>query len=86
MKNEEALQTVKEERNSLHTIKRWKANWTSHTLCMNCFLKHVTEVKEERIIEQNGRQGRCKQLLDEGNRYWKLKEEALDRSFWRIRF
>jgi hypothetical protein len=37
-----------------------------------------------------GRRGRrCKQLLDdlkEKRRYWKLKEEALDRTFWRSRF
>jgi hypothetical protein len=37
-----------------------------------------------------GRQGRRrKQLLDdikETRRYWKLKEEALDRTLWRTRF
>jgi hypothetical protein len=37
-----------------------------------------------------GRQGRGrKQLLDElkgKRRYWKLKEEALDRTVWRTRF
>jgi hypothetical protein len=37
-----------------------------------------------------GRRGiMCKQLLDnlkEEIRYWKLKEEALDRTLWRIRF
>jgi hypothetical protein len=37
-----------------------------------------------------GRRGRrCKQLLDdlkEKRRYWKLKEEALDRTLWRTRF
>jgi hypothetical protein len=37
-----------------------------------------------------GRQGRrLKQLLDdlkEKRRYWKFKEEALDRTLWRTRF
>jgi hypothetical protein len=37
-----------------------------------------------------GRQGRRrKQLLDDlkgKRRYWKLKEEALDRTLWRTRF
>ena len=52
-----------------HTIKWWKANWTGHTLRMNCFLKHVAEVKKEQKTEENGRQGRRrKQLLDEGNK------------------
>ena len=36
-----------------------------------------------------GRRGRRKQLLDdlkEKRRYWKLKEEVLDRILWRNRF
>jgi hypothetical protein len=41
-------------------------------------------------IEMTGRRGRRrKQLLDdlkEKKRYWKLKEEALDRTIWRTRF
>ena len=35
------------------------------------------------------REGRRKQLLDavkETRGYWKLKQEALDRSLWRTRF
>jgi hypothetical protein len=42
------------------------------------------------MIEMTGRRGRRrKQLLDyvkEKKRYWKLKEEALDRTLWRTRF
>jgi hypothetical protein len=56
----------------------------------NCLLKQVIEGKLEGRIEMTGRRGRrCKQLLDdlkEKRRYWKLKEEALDRVLWRIRF
>jgi hypothetical protein len=43
LKNEEALQTVKEERNILYKIKRRKANWIGHIMCRNWLVKHVTE-------------------------------------------
>jgi hypothetical protein len=86
VRNEEVLHRVKEERNILHTIKRRKANWIGHILRRNCLLKHATEGK----IEGTGSRGkRRKQLLDdlgETRGYWKLKEEALDRTLWRIRF
>jgi hypothetical protein len=86
----EVLHRVKEERNIRHTIKRRKANWISHILRGNCLLKHVIEGKLEGRIEMTGRRGRRrKQLLDdvkENRKYWKLKEEALDRTLWRSRF
>jgi hypothetical protein len=48
----------------------------------------VIEGKLEGRIEMTGRRGRrVKQLLDdlkEKRRYWKLNEEALDSSLWRI--
>jgi hypothetical protein len=50
----------------------------------------VIEGKLEGNIEVTGRGGRRrKQLLDdlkENRRYWKLKEEALDRTQWGTRF
>jgi hypothetical protein len=50
----------------------------------------VIEGKLEGRIEMTGRRGRRrKQLLDdlkEKRRYWKLKEEALDRTLWRTGF
>jgi hypothetical protein len=56
----------------------------------NCVLKHVIEVKIEGRIEVPGRWGiRRKQLLydlKETRWYCILKEEALDRALWRIRF
>jgi hypothetical protein len=86
----EVLHRVKEERNIVHSIKRRKANWIGHILRRNCLLKHVIEGKLEGRIEMTGRRGRGrKQLLDglkEKGRYWKLKEEALDRTVWRTRF
>jgi hypothetical protein len=90
MRNEEVLQRVKEQRNILHTIKRRKAKWIGHILRRKCLLKHVIEGKLEGRTEMMGRRGRRrKQLLDdlmEKKRYWKLKEEALDRTLWRTRF
>jgi hypothetical protein len=84
VRNEEVLHRVKEERNIVHTIKRRKANWIGHILHRNFLLKHVIEGKLEGRIEMTGRRGRRrKQLLDDlkgKRRYWKLKEEALDRN------
>jgi hypothetical protein len=90
VRNEEVLHRVKEERNILHTIKRREANWIGHILRGNCLLRHVIEGKLEGRIEMTGRRGRRrKQLLDdlkEKRIYWKLKEEAIDRTLWRTRF
>jgi len=56
---------------------------------MNCLLKQVIEGKIEERIEVTERRGRKrKQLLDdlkEKRRYWKLKQEALDRTLCRFR-
>jgi hypothetical protein len=43
--NEKVLQSVKEERNILHTVKRKWANWIGHILCRNCLLGHVIQRK-----------------------------------------
>jgi hypothetical protein len=55
-----------------------------------CLLKHVIEGKIEGRIKVMGRRGRRrKQLLEnleETRGYWKLKEEAPDRTLWRTRF
>jgi hypothetical protein len=86
VRNEEVIYRIKEERNILHTIKRRKANWIGHILRINCILKDVIEGKLEEMKEMTGRRGRRrKQLLDdlkEKRRYWKLKEEELDRTLW----
>jgi hypothetical protein len=57
----------------------------------NCLLQHVIEGNILGKIEVTGKKRgrRRKQLLDEVQKmrgYWKLKEEAVDRSVWRIRF
>jgi len=61
-----------------------------HMFNRNSLLEHVIERKIKGIIEGKIRRGRKrKQLLRvfKGNiRHWNLKEEALDRTFWRTRF
>jgi hypothetical protein len=74
---------------AIHTIRRRKAKWIDYILRRNCLLKQGIEGKLEGRIEMTGRRGRRrKQPLDdlkEKSRYWKLKEEALDRTVWRTR-
>ena len=87
MRNEVALQRVKEEGNILHAIKRRKANWIGHTLRRNCLPKHSIEGKKERWVEMTSRRGRRrKQLLDDplrGRENAGNIEEALDHALWR---
>jgi hypothetical protein len=56
----------------------------------SCVLKYVIEGKIEGRIESRWRRGkRRKDLLDgrkEKTGYWKLNEEAQDRTVWRTRF
>jgi hypothetical protein len=77
---------LKEDRNILHTIRRRKANWIGHILRKNCLLSHIIEGK---ILETRRQGRRRKQLLDDlkkARRYWKLKEEAQDRTLRRTQF
>ena len=84
------LLRVKEQRNILHEISKWKANWVGHILGRNCLLQRVIEGKIQGWIEVTGRRGRRRtKLLDdlkERRGYPHLKEEALDRTVWRDRF
>jgi hypothetical protein len=45
VRNEEVLLRVNEQRNILHEIRKWKANWIGHSLRRNCLLKQVIEGK-----------------------------------------
>jgi hypothetical protein len=69
--------------------KRRKSNWTGHILRRNYRLTHIIEGNIKRR-EAKGRRGRRrKQLLEyikKTREYWKLKEEALDRTLRRTRF
>ena len=90
MRNEEVLRKVKEQRNILHEISKWKANWIGHTLWRNHLLQQVIEGKIMEGIEVTDRRGRRRRkLLDdvkERRGYSHLKEEALDRTMWRAPF
>jgi hypothetical protein len=90
VRNEDVLLRIKEQRNILHEILKWKANWIGHILRRNCLLQRVIEEKIQREILMTGRQGRRRRkLLDdfkERRGYSHLKEEALDRIMWRARF
>jgi hypothetical protein len=86
----EVLLKVKEQRNILHEISKWKANWIGHILRRNCFLQRVIEGKIKGEMEVTGRQGRRRRklldVLKERRQYSHLKEEALDRTPWTARF
>jgi hypothetical protein len=81
---------VKEQRDILREISKWKANWIGHILRRNCLLQRVIEGKIKGGIEVRGRRGRRrKKLLDdlkERRGYCHLKEESLDRTKRRVRF
>jgi hypothetical protein len=49
VKNDEVLQTVKEERNMLHTIKRRKVNWVAHIYRRDFILKWGRKDEEEDV-------------------------------------
>jgi hypothetical protein len=51
VRNEEVLLRVNEQRNILHEIRKWKANWIGHISCRNCLLQQVTEGKIKGQIE-----------------------------------
>ena len=45
VRNEEVLHRVKEGRDILRTVARWKDNWIGHILHRNCLLQRVNEGK-----------------------------------------
>jgi len=55
VRNEEVLLRVKEQRNILREISKWKANWFGHILRRNCLLQQVIEGKIKGEIEVTGR-------------------------------
>jgi hypothetical protein len=90
VKNEKILYNVKEENNSLHKIRKRKAilDWSLLTYELPSKTRYWRHV--EKRVEVTWRGGRRrKQWLDdlkEMRGYWKLEEEALNRTLWRTRF
>jgi hypothetical protein len=81
VRDEEVLLRVKEYRNIVHGIRKWKANWIGHILCRNCLLRQVIEGKIKGEIEVTGRRGRRRRkILDDPKdrrEYTHPKEEVL---------
>ena len=55
VRNEEVLLRVSEQRNILHEISKWKANWIGHILHRNCLLQRVIEGEIKGGIKATGR-------------------------------
>jgi hypothetical protein len=56
---------------------------------VTALLRHVTEGKIKGKVDGKGKRGRVRKQLrydKEKRRYWKLKEDALNRTLWRTRF
>ena len=58
VRKEEVLLRVNEQRNILHAIRKWKANWIGHILLRNCLLKQVIEGKIKGEMEVTRRRER----------------------------
>ena len=58
VRNEEVLLRVNEQRNTLHEIRKRKANWIGHILRRNCLLKQVIEGKITGEMEVTRRRGK----------------------------
>ena len=90
VRNVAVLLSVKELRNILIEISKWKPNWIGHILRRNCLLQRIIEGKIKGWIEVTGRRGRRRRKLPddlmERRGYSHLKEEAPDRITWTIRF
>jgi len=90
VRNKEVLLRVKEQRNILHEISKWKVNWNCHMLRRNCLLQLVIEGKKKRELGVTGRRGRrSRKLLDNlkyRRGYCHLKEDVIDNTNWRARF
>jgi len=85
----QTVHTVTVKRDILHTVKRAKVNCKGHIRRRSCLLNHTIAWKIEETMTGMGKRGRRrKQLLDDlkEKTYWKLKEEALDRTLWRTGF
>jgi len=87
VRNEDVLLRVNEQRNILHEIRKWKANWIGHILHRNCLLKQVIEGKIKGEIGvtkwQRRRQRKLLDDLKDRRGYSHLNEKALDRTVWR---
>jgi len=71
-----------EECNVLHAFKRRKVNRTGHICRTNCFVKHFIEGKIEGSRRRERRRKQLLGVIQETERHWKLKQEALESTVW----
>jgi hypothetical protein len=75
VRSEEVLQRVEEEKNTIHTIHRKKANWIGRILRKNWLLTYVAGGKIEGWAEVTDRRvRRRKQVLDDFNEKKRILE------------
>jgi hypothetical protein len=89
VRNKEELRRANEQRNILHEVRKWKANWIGQILRRNCLIKQVikAKIKGEMDVTRRGiRRSKLLDVLKDRRGYSHLKEEVLDRTVWRNRF
>ena len=82
------LHRFKVDMNILEKIKRREANWIGHILLSKCLLNTLLKERRRKLSEGKTRK-KSQQLMEddeEWREYYKLKDEALDRSLWRNGF
>ena len=75
--NEEVLLRVKDQRNTLHEISKWKTNFIGHILRTNCLLQWVIEGKIK------GGQKWMEGEEEEVGNYWMTLRKGKDDIIWR---
>jgi hypothetical protein len=82
VRSEEASLTVKEQRNILHEIIKWKVNLIGHILRINCLLRQVIEGNIKGRIKAPERRGRRRRKLLEGEERILTSEGESSRSHY----
>jgi hypothetical protein len=77
---------VKKTRNILHKMTRTKASTSGPILRRKCLLKQVIQGNIKGMIEVTGRRKQPLDDLNDTTGYWKLEENAPDRTLWWTRF
>jgi len=85
VEKEEALHRVRKESSVLQKIKPRKDNRIGHTYHRLCILKHLIEGKFK-VLEEGEDVSSYRIHLRQREKNWNLKDEAVDCTFWRIRF
>ena len=82
----EILETDKEERNILHTMKQGKDSWICHIIHKSCLLKHAIKGQLKGMERPKRRSKHLFADLKEMRQYWNLKQKAVDHTVWKTHF